>query len=36
VPIVVEALARKKVIGASAGANHTAAWTDTGELFTLG
>jgi len=31
-----EALARKKVIGASAGENHTAAWTDSRELFTFG
>jgi len=36
VPRLVEALAGKKVIGAAAGANHTAVWTDEGELFTFG
>ena len=34
-PRLVEALAGKKVIGASAGQHHTAAWTDEGELFTF-
>ena len=36
VPRLVESLTGKKVIGAAAGANHTAAWTDEGELFTFG
>jgi len=36
VPRLVEALAAKKVVGASAGGLHTAAWTDAGELFTFG
>ena len=35
-PKLVEALAGKKVIGASAGLNHTAAWTEEGELYTFG
>ena len=34
--MLVEALVGKKVVGASAGENHTAAWTDEGELFTFG
>jgi len=36
VPRLVEALAGKKVIGASAGYSHTVVWTDEGELFTFG
>ena len=36
VPRLVETLAGKKAIGVSAGVNHTAAWTDEGELFTFG
>jgi RCC1 and BTB domain-containing protein len=36
VPILVQGLAGKKVIGAAAGEFHTAAWTDEGELFTFG
>jgi alpha-tubulin suppressor-like RCC1 family protein len=36
VPRLVEALAEKKVIGAAAGGDHTAVWTETGELFTFG
>ena len=36
VPRLVEALVGKKVVGASAGHNHTAAWTDAGEVFTIG
>ena len=36
VPRLVEALVGKKVVGASAGAGHTAAWTDAGEVFTIG
>jgi len=36
VPQLVEALAGKRVIGASAGTGHTAVWTETGELFTFG
>jgi len=36
VPILVEALAGKKVIGAATGSFHTAAWTQAGELFTFG
>jgi len=36
VPRLVEALAGQKVVGASAGANHSAVWTDMGELFTFG
>ena len=36
VPRLVEALVRKKVIGAAASTNHTAVWTDEGELFTFG
>jgi len=36
VPRLVEALARKKVVGAAAGTDHTAVWTDEGELFTFG
>ena len=35
-PRLVEALAGKKVVGASAGEHHTAVWTDAGELFTFG
>jgi hypothetical protein len=35
-PRLVEALAGKKVVGVSAGNNHTAAWTEAGELFTFG
>jgi hypothetical protein len=33
---MVEALAGKQVVGASAGVNHTAVWTEEGELFTFG
>jgi len=36
VPRLVEALAGKNVIGASAGDDHTAVWTDERELFTFG
>jgi RCC1 and BTB domain-containing protein len=37
VPRLVEALAGKKVVGATAGgSSHTAVWTDVGELFTFG
>ena len=36
VPRLVEALVGKKVVGASAGTNHTAVWTEAGELFTFG
>jgi len=38
VPKLVDALqlAGKKVVGASAGRGHTAAWTEEGELFTGG
>jgi len=36
VPRLVEALAGKKVVGAAAGIDHTAAWTEEGELFTFG
>jgi len=35
VPRLVEALV-EKVIGAAAGANHSAVWTEEGELFTFG
>ena len=34
--LVEDALTGKKVVGASAGEHHTAAWTDAGELFTCG
>ena len=33
---MVEALAEKKVVGATASESHTAVWTDAGELFTFG
>ena len=36
VPRLVEALAGKKVVGALATYEHTAAWTDEGEIFTFG
>ena len=36
VPRLVEALAGKTVVGASAGAYHTSPWTDAGEVFTFG
>ena len=36
VPRLVEAFSGKKVVGAAAGQNHTAVWTDSGELFTFG
>ena len=36
VPRLVEALVGKKVIGAAAGEEHTAVWTEAGELFTFG
>jgi alpha-tubulin suppressor-like RCC1 family protein len=36
VPRLVDALVGKKVIGAAAGWQHTAVWTDEGELFTFG
>jgi alpha-tubulin suppressor-like RCC1 family protein len=36
VPRVVEALAGKKVVGASAGETHTVAWTEGGEVYTFG
>ena len=35
-PKLVQALAGKKVVGATSGECHTAAWTDEGELFTFG
>jgi len=35
-PRWVEALAGKKVVGASAAVQHTAVWTEAGELFTFG
>ena len=35
-PRMVQALAGKKAIGASAGMSCTAVWTDAGELFTFG
>ena len=36
VPRLVQALAGRKVVGAAAGAEHTAVWTDDGEVFTFG
>jgi len=36
VPRLVEALVGKKVVGAAASADHTAVWTDAGEVFTFG
>ena len=36
VPRMIEALAGKKVIGATAGYDHTVVWTEEGELFTFG
>jgi len=36
VPRLVEALVGKKVVGVSAGSEHTAVWTEEGELFTFG
>jgi len=36
VPRMIEALAGKEVIGASAGYGHTAVWTEEGELFGRG
>ena len=36
VPRLVEALVGTKVIGASAGALHTAVWTEAEELFIFG
>ena len=36
VPRLVEALAGKKVVGASAGHTHTVVWTDAGDIFTFG
>ena len=36
VPRLVEALSGKKVVGAAAGDEHTALWTNEGELFTCG
>ena len=36
VPRLVEALAGKKVVSASLHGNHTAVWTDEGEIFTFG
>jgi alpha-tubulin suppressor-like RCC1 family protein len=36
VPRLIEALAGKKVIGAASGYDHTAVWTEEGELFTFG
>jgi len=35
-PRMIEALAGKKVVGVAAGGFHTAAWTETGDLFTFG
>jgi len=34
--LVKAALVGKKVVGAAGGSQHTAAWTDAGELFTFG
>ena len=36
IPTLVEALAGKNVIGASAGNYHTAVWTDANEILTFG
>ena len=36
VPRVVEAVAGKKVVGASAGVDHTVLWTEGGEVYTFG
>jgi len=36
VPRLVEALVGKQVVGATAGGDHTAVWTEAGELFTFG
>ena len=36
VPRLVEALAGKKAVGAAAGYDHTAVWTEAGQLFTFG
>jgi alpha-tubulin suppressor-like RCC1 family protein len=36
VPRLVEAPGGKKVVGAGAANEHSAVWTDTGELFTFG
>lgn len=36
VPHMVQALAGKKVVGVATGNNHTAAWTEAGELLTWG
>jgi len=36
VPRLIEALVGKNVIAATASGNHTAAWTEAGELFTFG
>jgi alpha-tubulin suppressor-like RCC1 family protein len=36
VPRRVEALAGNKLIGAATGEQHTAVWSDVGELFTFG
>jgi RCC1 and BTB domain-containing protein len=36
VPRVVEALAGKQVVGASAGVSHTVVWTEGGEVYTFG
>jgi len=36
IPRLVEGMAGKKVVGASAGEDYTVVWTDAGELFTFG
>ena len=36
VPRMIQALAGKMVIGVAAGGDHTAVWTDEGQLFTFG
>ena len=36
VPRLVEALAGKRIVGAAAGFEHAAAWTEDRELFTFG
>ena len=36
VPRMIEALSGKKVIGVAAGEQHTAVWTEIGELFAFG
>jgi len=36
VPRLIRALSGKKVVSAEAGSDHTAVWTEEGELFTFG